>query len=85
LGRVNHGKISAEPYTKKSVRKGEGKKIRLKNTLADGDGITRLDAKTSALSLGEALRINLENLIAAGVLSSHGYSFRRGDARISPS
>ena len=53
------------------------KKFRLKNTFADGDGITRLDEKTSALSLGEALRINLENLIAAGVMSSHGYSFRR--------
>src|SRR5438445_549464 len=49
-----------EPYTKKCVRKGEGKNFRLKNTLADVDGITRLDEKTSALSLGEALRINLE-------------------------
>src|SRR4029077_2214166 len=55
------------------------------NTFADAYGITRLDEKASALSLGEALRINLENLIAAGVLSSHGYSFRRGDARISTS
>jgi hypothetical protein len=42
-----------ESYTKKCVRKGEGgKNFRLKNTFADGDGITRLDKKTSALSLG---------------------------------
>ena len=83
------GSITAEywlqPYTKKCVRKGDGKKFRLKNTFADVDGITRLDEKTSALSLGEALRINLEDLIPAGALSSHGYSFRRGDARISTS
>ena len=46
--------------------KAKAEKFRLKNTFADGDGITRLDAKTSALSLGEALRINLENLIPAG-------------------
>ena len=70
-----------EPYTSKCVRKGEGgKKFPLKNTFADGDGITRLDEKTSALSLGEALRINLQNLIPTGVMSPHRNSFRRGDA-----
>src|SRR5262249_20281609 len=56
-----------------------------KNAFADSDGITRLDAKASALSLGEALRINLQNLISAGGMSSHSYSFRRSDARISTS
>ena len=74
-----------ESYTKKRVRKGEGGRIRLENTFAHGDGITRLDAKTSALSFGEAFRINLQNLISAGGMSSHSYSFRRSDARISSS
>ena len=74
-----------ESYTKKSVRKGEAGRIRLKDTFTDGDGITGLDAKTSAFSLGEALRINLHNLIPGGRMSSHSYSFRRSDARISTS
>src|SRR5206468_12694144 len=86
LGRVNHGKRLAGALQQevRSQRR-RRKKFRLKNTFADGDGITRLDEKTSALSLGEAPRINLDNLIPAGVLPSHGYSFRRGDARISTS
>lgn len=74
-----------EPYIKKSVRKGEDGKIRLKDTFANGDGITGLNAKTPALSLGEALRINLDNLLPAGGMSPDGYSFRRSDARISTS
>ena len=45
-------KYQLEPYTKKCVRKSEGKKLGLKNTFADGDGITRFDEKTCALSLG---------------------------------
>src|SRR4029078_160538 len=72
-------------YNQRGVRKSEGGKIRLKNTFADGDGITRLDEKTSALSLGEALRINLEHVISAGVLSSPLTSFRRGNSCISTS
>ena len=84
LGRVNHGKILARTlHQEVRSQRRRRKKFRLKNTFADVDGITRQDEKASALSLGEALRINLESLIAAGVLSSHGYSFRRGDARIS--
>src|SRR5436190_24138117 len=83
---LNHGKrLAGTLHQEVRSQRRRRKKFRLKNTFADGDGITRLDEKTSALSLGEALRINLENLIAAGALSSHGYSFRRGDARISTS
>ena len=78
LGRINHGKILARTlHQEVRSQRRRRKKFRLKNTFADVDGITRQDEKTSAVSLGEALRINLENLIAAGVLSSHRNSFRR--------
>src|SRR6478752_8885722 len=48
LGRVNHGKRLAGTLHQE-VR---SQRRRLKNAFADGDGITRLDEKTSALSLG---------------------------------
>jgi hypothetical protein len=77
-------KCRLEAYTKKCARKGEGAKtFQLKNAFPDGDGIARLDKKTSAASLGEALCIDLENLVATPLMSSHGDSFWRSDARIS--
>jgi hypothetical protein len=81
---VNHGKILAgtlhqEVRSQSRTRK----KFQLENTFADGDRITRLDEKTSAASLIEALCIDFKNLIPAGVVPSHRYSFRRSDARIS--
>src|SRR5205085_6284556 len=51
-----------EPYTKNCARKGERAKIfKLENTFADGDGVARHDEKAPAASLGEALRVDLEN------------------------
>src|SRR5437870_7668203 len=81
---LDHGKtLAGTLHQEVRSQRRRRKKFRLENTFADGDGITRLDEKTSALSLGYALRINLQNLIAIRVMSPHGYSFRRSDAGIS--
>src|SRR6266480_7190844 len=86
LGRINHGKISAATlHQELRSEKRRRKNFRLENTFTDGDGIARLDEKTSAAYLIEALRVNLENLIATRVMSPHCYSFRRGDAGITAS
>src|SRR5262252_2714816 len=64
LGRINHGKILARSlHSSTALGKAKAQNFWLKNTFADGDGIARLDAKTSAASLREALRIHLEDLI----------------------
>ena len=77
MGRVNHGKTIGWNLTPRSAfAKAKPEEFRLKNTFADSDRITRFDEKTAAFSLGEALCINLENLIAARALSSHGDSLR---------
>jgi len=50
---LDHGKILAGTlHQEVRSQRRRRKKFRLKNTFADGDGITRLDEKTSALSLG---------------------------------
>src|SRR5215831_13126334 len=81
LSRINHGRISAAIIHQEARQKRRmpRKVLPLKDTFADGDSITRLDAKTSAATLRELLGIHLENLVTMSTLSSHGYSFRRGD------
>jgi hypothetical protein len=84
--RINHRKywLKQDLTRKRCGRKGAGAKtFRLKNTFPNSDGVAWHDAKTSAAFLGEALSIDLENLIATRVMSSHGYPFWRGDARVS--
>src|SRR6266487_3959613 len=83
--RVNHRKywLKENLTRKQCARKGgAAKTFRLENTFPDGDAIAWHDAKTSAAFLGEALRIDLENLIATRVMSSHGYPFWCGDASV---
>src|SRR5437762_12771089 len=84
MRRLDHGKtLAGTLHQEVRSQRRRRKKFRLKNTFADGDGITWLDEKTAAASLGEALRIDFKNLIPTGGVSSHRNSFRRSDARIS--
>src|SRR5262250_2495445 len=85
LRRLNHGRISAASIHQQPRRKRRtARKVSpLKNTFTNGDGIARLDAKTSAATLVEFLGINLKDLVPVRTLPSHCYSFRRSDTRIS--
>src|SRR5439155_20041553 len=87
LRRINHGKVLARSlHSSSAIGEAKARKhCQLKNTFPDGHGIARLDKKTPAASLREALRIHLENLIATRVMSPHRNSFRRSNAGISAS
>src|SRR5438309_7558551 len=84
--RIDHKEIFGPNgilHARMTLGKARSQKFSLKNAFPDGDGIARLDEKTSAAPLCEPLRVDFKKLIApCRGMSSYGHSFWGGDARV---
>ena len=70
-------------HARMTLGKTRSQKFSLKNAFPDGDGIARLDEKTSAAPLCEPLRVDFKKLIApCRGMSPHAHSLRGSDARV---